>query len=96
MGLTAAARRPLDFLRFLVGGAAIHGKSFEDIVNEAGVSSPAVRRLIDLVTMGTCSVPPSDIDATYMVRAFNEMWSPSTLLQYPRVRSLSCIHFVAC
>ena len=85
VGLTAAARRPLQFLHYLVGSLLRGGASFGDVL-DAHVSSADVKALVDLVTMGTCSVPAKDIDASYMTRAFVEMWSPATQLQYPKAR----------
>lgn len=50
------------------------------------VTHPDVRDLITMITEGTTSAAPSEIDATYMLRAFHEMWSQRTVLQYPAVR----------
>ena len=85
MGLTAAARRPLPFLRYLLGTLTGPNGTFGDILNTK-VTNQDIKDLVELITMGTCSVPPEDIDSTYMIRAFSEMWSPSTKLQYPKVR----------
>ena len=85
MAWTAAFRRPAAFLRYSLGSAGSAGKTFAAVV-DAVVTRPDVRRLITMITEGTCSAPPSEVDAAYMLRAFHEMWAPGTQLQYPQVR----------
>jgi hypothetical protein len=88
VGLTVVFRRPLKFLRYFLGASTTSNQTFGDIVDRT-VTHPAVRELIAMVTEGTCSAAPSEIDAAYMLRAFHEMWSPNTVLQYPAVRPSS-------
>lgn len=86
---TTAFRRPLDLLRYLLGSRKLIGKSFQEVVDRS-VARPEVQALVDMITEGTCSAAPREIDASYMVRAFAEMWSPRTRLQYPKVRTMDC------
>eukprot|EP00892_Ulva_mutabilis_P005480 jgi/Ulvmu1/3303/UM153_0015.1 len=80
---TAAFRRPAAFLRYTLGSSGSAGKTFADVM-DGTVTRPDVRRLITMITEGTCSAPPAEVDAAYMLRAFHEMWGPSTQLQYPQ------------
>ena len=84
MARTTALRRPLELLRYLLGARKLIGKSFQEIVDRS-VTRPEVQALVAMITEGTCSAAPREIDASYMVRAFAEMWSPQTQLQYPKV-----------
>jgi hypothetical protein len=87
VGRTVVLRNPLAFFKYLWGSATSSGRTFESIVNGV-VSDPEVRSLINMITEGTCSAAPAEIDASYMIRAFDEMWSPKTQLQYPKVFSV--------
>lgn len=84
MAWTAAFRRPAAFLRYTLGSSGSAGKTFDAVV-DASVTRRDVRELIRMVTEGTCSAPPEEVDAAYMLRAFHEMWAPGTQLQYPEV-----------
>ena len=82
-------RRPLEFLRYMFGSRSLIGKTFENVVDRV-VTRPDVRALVAMITEGTCSAGPGEVDAAYMVRAMAEMWSPGTQLQYPKVRPQAC------
>lgn len=84
---TTAFRRPLEMLMYLIGSSALIGQSFQQVVDR-NVTRADVQALVDLIVEGTCSAKASEIDASYMVRAFAEMWSPNTRLQYPKVRGV--------
>lgn len=79
-------RRPVQFMQYLFGSSGTSSKSFGDIMDEH-VTDPNVRELITMITEGTTSAAPAEMDATYMLRAFHEMWSQNTVLQYPAVCS---------
>ena len=85
VGRTVAMRRPLEFLRYMFGSRSLIGKTFENVVDRV-VTRPDVQALVAMITEGTCSAGPGEVDASYMVRAMAEMWSPGTQLQYPKVR----------
>jgi hypothetical protein len=43
------------------------------------VSTPALRKFLDVLCKGTCGAAAADIPAAYMVRAFAEMYQPGEL-----------------
>jgi hypothetical protein len=85
VGLTVVLRRPMQFIKYMYGSSGASSKTFGDIMDEH-VTDSNVRQLITMITEGTTSAAPAEIDATYMLRAFHEMWSQNTVLQYPAVR----------
>lgn len=82
--MTVVFRRPIQFISYMYGNSGTSSKTFGDIMDEH-VTHTDVRQLITMITEGTTSAAPAEIDATYMLRAFHEMWSQQTTLQYPAV-----------
>lgn len=91
--MTAVFRRPMQFIKYMFGSSGTSSKTFGNIMDEH-VTHPDVRKLITMITEGTTSAAPAEIDATYMLRAFHEMWSQNTVLQYPAVCYLPVFYFI--
>ena len=90
IGLTAVARSPLAFLKFLTADSKVSSADFSSIVNDA-VHSEALKNFVNVLCQGTSGLASDDIVSSYMIRAFNRLYQPDAQWEIPLGGSQSIV-----
>ncbi|WIA36446.1 hypothetical protein OEZ86_007753 [Tetradesmus obliquus] len=90
VALTAAARHPLRFAKFITSKPPLlpDNVMFSQLVGSVVRSQPLLQ-FIDVLCQGTCGAPAAALPAAYMVRAFSQMYQPAALPAAYMVRAFS-------
>ncbi|CAG9462229.1 unnamed protein product [Pedinophyceae sp. YPF-701] len=79
---TAALRSPLKLASSLLHEREVGSRRFGDIVRPLA-SDPRIVEFIDVLCRATSGIGMDEVNATYMVRAFNQLYQEGVSLEYP-------------
>jgi len=80
--LTAGLRSPVGMFQSMRAMGRLGDRKFGDVVREH-VSDPNVLTFVDTLCKATSGIGTDDVVASYMVRTFNQLYSPGAKLEFP-------------
>lgn len=90
IALTAIARSPLTFLKFISDGSNMSEANFSSVVNNV-VHSQKLKDFVNILCQGTSGLGSDDILSSYMIRAFNRLYQPNAQWEIPYGGSQSIV-----
>lgn len=90
IGATTMLRSPITFLKFISDGSNLSTANFATIVNRV-VEHPDLKSFVNVLCQGTSGLGSDDILASYMIRAFNRLYQPTSQWEIPKGGSQSIV-----
>lgn len=91
IALTTMIRSPLNFTKYLFESSNLYSIPFSTIVDRI-VHDKNLKIFINTLCKGTFGLPTNEISASYMIRAFNQLYQKDSKYEYPIGGSQSIVN----